>query len=68
MLCILLIEYLVFSTWSSNGVLGRGFFSKVRISCVTCVSLSSDDVFDMYTCAGNNSTVLLTLYPIVFGI
>ena len=44
MLCILLIEYLVFSPWSSNGVLGWGFFSKVRISCVTCVSLSSDDV------------------------
>ena len=43
-------------------------FSTVTRSCVNCVSLSSDDVVGMSTCAVNNSNVLLTLSNFLVGI
>ena len=67
MLWILLILSLVLSHLSRNGVLGWGFFCTVMRSCVNCVSLSSDYVCGMFTCAGNNPTMLLTLSSLVVG-
>ena len=63
----LLIASLVLYPWSMNGVLGCGFCRTVRRSWVICVSLYYDYVCGMFTCAGNNSTVLITLSPLVFG-
>ena len=65
--CSLLIASLVLYHWSRNSVLGWGFLITVMKSCVTCVSLSSNNYFGMYKCAGKVSTVLLTRYPLVVG-
>ena len=34
---------------------------------MTCVSMSYDDVFGMYTCMVKSSNVVLTLSPLVVG-
>ena len=58
---------LVLSPWSRNGVFGCGFCSTAMRSCAICVSRSSDEVSGISTWTGKNSTVLLTLTPLVFG-
>ena len=58
---------LVLSPWSKKGVFGCGFCSTAMRSCVMLASRSADEVSGISTCAGKNSTVLLTLSPLVVG-